>query len=209
MALASKLKTAFRSMEVAAIDRWLNIDTTSMYETLHDRSGWLNDSNWYESCDYILLRRYLDEMELSPADTVYDIGCGMGRVLCLLARRELKKVVGIEFSPEIAETARINLRHLRGKVSPAEVITGDASKVDYADGTLFILVNPFGEETMKLVLERIRQDVEATPRPVRFAYLNPRHDDVLQASGWLTLVRKTGVPGYWTKMSYWRSRSTG
>jgi precorrin-6B methylase 2 len=89
-------------------------------------------------------------VRIADHDVVMDIGCGMGRVLCVFARRRLKKCIGIEFSGELAGIAERNARALRGRRAPIEIRIGDAAEADYTEGTIFWIYNPFGERTCML-----------------------------------------------------------
>jgi len=86
------------------MDAYLGIDTTSQLETRAPtvfRPG--TDQKHYESLDYVYLNGILNRLGLMPHDVFYDIGCGAGRVLCLAARRRVRRVVGIECVPELAD----------------------------------------------------------------------------------------------------------
>jgi hypothetical protein len=52
------------------------------------------------------------------------------------------------------------------------------------------LFNPFGPDTLTEVLRRLECGLRIWPRPVRIAYVNPTHDDVLAESGWLARYDK-------------------
>ena len=62
------------------------------------------------SCTRIeaLRMRVLHELDLQPGDTVFDVACGTGPMLPLLARAvgAAGQVVGVELSPEMAALAR-------------------------------------------------------------------------------------------------------
>jgi hypothetical protein len=48
-----------------------------------------DDGSGYESPDYANLRKIIAFVDPKPHDVVFDLGSGMGRVLCLFARRKL------------------------------------------------------------------------------------------------------------------------
>ena len=66
-----------------------------------------------------------------PADTVIDIGCGMGRALCLFARRNVRKCIGIEYDPGFAERARekLGLTVLRALFQFSKRTAGEAAEL--------------------------------------------------------------------------------
>lgn len=180
---------AGRRVRERAIERWLGIDTVSPPGKRFDLGTHFADPVPYEPVDYVLLRRYTRPIRLRPDDVVVDIGCGMGRMLCLFARRRVRKVIGIEFSRELAEIARQNAATVRGRRAEIEVRQGDACEADYSDATVIWMFNPFGPATMRTVMERLGRSLEAKPRTIQIAYVNPLHEDILAATGWL---RRTG-----------------
>lgn len=197
-------KSIVRRVIDGCIERALRIDCRA--STLPELKGHYNDAWEYEPCDYPFLIRCLNLLELRADDVVFELGCGMGRALCLLARRRIARCTGIELSAELAAGAQANLRSLRGARSPAEVKVADAAFADYTDGTVFYMFNPFGDDTMRAVLERIAQTRETNPRPIRMIYLNPFHEHILEESGWLTRVREIRAPWSNTFASYWVSK---
>jgi SAM-dependent methyltransferase len=171
-------------------ERWLRITTVESTPVLNPGTGQPPvpchaDNYAYSTPDYLDLRRILSRAQLTPADVFYDIGCGMGRVVCLAARRRITKAVGIELNPGLAAIARRNGERLRGRRAPIEIRLQDAATADIADGTVYSLFNPFGPDTLREVLARIRHSLMTRPRPIRIIYLNPLHKDVLQRDDWL------------------------
>ena len=132
-----------------------------------------------------------------------DIGCGMGRVVCLFARAKIKKSIGVEISAELAKIARLNAQRLRGRKAVIEIIVADAAEADYSEGTIFFLLNPFGRETLEAVLDRIKPSVEAFPRHIQILYVNPFHEEVLKGCGWLKCVGVDQPLLFKTYASYW------
>jgi SAM-dependent methyltransferase len=143
------------------------------------------DNYAYSTPDYLDLRRILARLDMTQADVFYDIGCGMGRVVCLAARSPLTKVVGIELNPALAEIARRNAASLRGRRSPIEIRTEDAATAGVSNGTLYYLFNPFGPDTLRVVLANIELSLHRAPRAARFVYVNPQHKAVLDTTGWI------------------------
>lgn len=158
---------------------------------------------------YWILQSYLDCRKLGPTEVFYDIGCGHGRVLCMVARHRVAKSIGIELSTEFAEKARANAAALRGRVSPIEVRVGDAAEMDYTDGTTFYFGDPFGADTMRAVLKRIGETVAAKPRAVRCIFILPvaeRSDPVrrvIETSGWLRFVGDRSLSYSPMRVEYW------
>src|SRR5207253_454119 len=99
-----------RQLRENIIERRLNIRTARPLDRCPsvELSTSFGDALEYQVVDYLLLRRYMEPVLVGPDDVLIDIGCGMGRVLCVFARMRLKKCIGIEFSEELARIAKRN-----------------------------------------------------------------------------------------------------
>src|SRR6478735_8230918 len=106
---AVKVKTLVKWLADEAVEWRLGIQTRGSTLATHQAGGAHHDSNWYEPINYITLRRCLQAMELGHDDVVFDIGCGLGRVLCVLARMPIRKCVGIDLDPAFVESAKKNI----------------------------------------------------------------------------------------------------
>lgn len=155
------------------------------------------------------LRTFVDQTLLQPNDVFYDIGCGRGRVLCHVARKNVQRCVGVELSPQFGEEAKINAKRLRGRMAPVEVMIGDAAEMDYSDGTVFFLFNPFGADTLRKVLDNIGQTLIENPRRILVIYVNGAHREVVASTSWLTYVGERKV--FYTKQraEYWSHSPVG
>jgi precorrin-6B methylase 2 len=155
------------------------------------------------------LWKYINVLKPSDEDVVYDVGCGMGRILCAFARRPVRKCVGIEISTEYAERARQNAKRLKGSKAPIEIIIADAAEADYSEGTIYCLFNPFGTKTLEVVLERIHQSVKQCPRRIRIAYFNAAFENVLESCDWLRCYKrqKSRLAMRWGKTSFWTNEN--
>lgn len=198
---------ALRDARSAWIDRSLGIATTLPRRRARMPVGrrTFADSRQYEAIDYGQLEKFLAPLALGPSDVAYDIGCGLGRIVCVLGRRRLGRVVGVELDDELAAGARANAAALAGRRSPIEIIAGDAAGVDYRHGTVFIFFNPFGPATLKATLDRIRDSLRVNPRRVRLGYFNPVHEDVLAKSGWLERTGEARSARFRYHAAYWQS----
>lgn len=132
-------------------------------------------------------RKLLARLALPTDCTFVDIGCGKGRVLMLAAQWGFRRVVGIEFSPELCRIARSNLQIFTSKVglkADVSVVEADAARYPYAaDEQVYYLFNPFNGILLAEVLKGIQRSLEAAPRKVWLIYMTPRYHDVVAASG--------------------------
>lgn len=122
-----------------------------------------------------------------PKDSVFvDFGSGKGRVLLLAAFHGFKRVVGVEFSPQLCALARRNIAAF-SKVaavgSPIDVVEADATRFEIgADLNVFYLYNPFDPPVLSKVLDNLRRSVEATPRQLWLIYNTPKHHELIEQS---------------------------
>ena len=214
--LGKPVYAAYRTWSVLN-DRLLNIETgysasgVGAQMNLPDDRGidtdqaTYRDNVYYEPVNYFNIHRMLRVLAPAGDDVFYDIGCGKGRILCVAARRRLRRVVGIELFEELCADARRNAAALRGKKTPIEVICADAARADYADGTVFAMFNPFGEATMRAVIASIGESMRQRPRDIRIGYYMPKHEQVLAGEPWLEKYASLETMSY--TVAFWRSRS--
>ena len=186
-------------------DKYLHIDTVTVHSEATNKASRFGDAYGYGTPLYLNLCRFLAVVRIGPQDVFCDIGCGYGRALCLVARKRVKRCIGIELSPEFAAKARANARTVRHRIAPVEVRIGDASEADYQEGTVFFMVNPFGPNTLRSVLGRIEQSLAANPRHARFIYVHPKHAEVFDATSWLKPCRTYRVPFGRSIAKYWET----
>jgi hypothetical protein len=132
----------------------------------------------YEALNYRAIRLISDRLALGADDVLCDAGCGMGRIICFFASSPLKACVGVEYDPALADAARRNIARLRGRRSPATVVTGDAACHDYGQVTALFMYNPFGMQTLRAVLGSLSSSLDTNPRRIQIAYANPVHQAV-------------------------------
>lgn len=156
--------------------------------------------------NYSALDRISKRLTLRPSDTLFDLGCGYGRVLCYFSQARIARCVGIEIRPELAEIARRNAERVKGRRCPIEIRAGDAGHQDYSAATILFLYNPFGAEVIREVLDRVQ--VHRNGRPVRIIYIHPTDQRVFRATAWLEQRDAFRVPyrGYDMGVSIWQSR---
>lgn len=91
----------------------------------------------YEPSPPEVVRAMLDLGEVGPADVVYDLGCGDGRVVIEAARRGARGV-GVELDPALARRARANAR-AAGVEDRVQILEGDLFEVDLRAATAVML----------------------------------------------------------------------
>jgi len=151
--------------------------------------------NKSEAMDYIptrgrAFRKLLAALDL-PADSVFvDFGCGKGKLLLLASHLGFKRVVGLEFSPELCEVARRNAAvYRRHAKSAIEIVCTDVTDYEFADDeNVLFFFNPFNRSVMTRVLEKIEASFVRNPREIRLIYNDPAWLDLIERG---TDFRKT------------------
>jgi tRNA G46 methylase TrmB len=150
--MTAKLRRTVRYLWSKPNDLYLNINTSdeSHFRDFDPQKGFPyaklqekarhNDSVIYQGANYRNIRRIVRILQPQRSDVFYDIGCGMGRCLCIFARLPLRNMVGIELDPSLVKAALSNAMRLRGKQTPIEVRCQDAAIADYSsrDDLLFV-----------------------------------------------------------------------
>jgi SAM-dependent methyltransferase len=91
--------------------------------------------------------RMLEMASIKPGETLYDLGCGDGRVLIAAVEKYKANAVGVEIDPKVAARARTWISKA-GVENQARVIQGDLLKVDLtgADVVVIYLARQLNEE---------------------------------------------------------------
>ncbi|MFH1019951.1 MAG: class I SAM-dependent methyltransferase [Pseudomonadota bacterium] len=142
--------------------------------------------SFYQPTMALSFNRLLDTVPLPPESVLVDFGCGKGRVLLLAVLRGIQKAVGIEFSPELCEIARNNVRIVEqatGARLNIAVIEGDVTHYEIEDDqNVFFLFNPFDNVVLEAVVKNIQKSLRRKPRQIAIIYYNPVHSHILDNS---------------------------
>jgi predicted RNA methylase len=175
-----------------SFDAALGIDTTSIREvgTLEIDSPNVRHAVRYQATSVDLVRKILAESGIRYEDCVFiDFGCGKGRVMLLAAEFPFRRILGVEFSPELYEIARRNIAacasQFRG-CRNVDAILADAGRfVPPDDPLVCYFYNPFGETVMRNVVENLEQSRRKVSRPIWIVYVDPMHRNVFEDRGWI------------------------
>jgi len=123
----------------------------------------------------------------AAAYSFVDIGAGKGRALLLASQLPFRRVIGVEFSAELAEIAESNVARWRKVAHPRtelRVFHQDALAFRWPRAPLLVyLYNPFQCDLLERLLERIERwakaGARAGSRGVDLLYVNPICADTL------------------------------
>lgn len=107
----------------------------------------------YVASPFSVVRKMLECADVKPGETVYDLGCGDGRIVIIAAQEFGAMGVGIDLNSRLVKEARGKIEDL-GIVERVKIINGDLFEVD---------LNPADVITMYLTTganEKIRPKLE-------------------------------------------------
>lgn len=184
--IVRRLFSLGRPIESIVGDLWMNVNTRGFER--NDQRGCYQDAFDYDTATHIAIKRVIRLVQPTEYDIVFDLGCGKGRVLCHFARQHVHKVVGVEISEQICETARTNICKLHNRRSPVEIIRADAATADISDGTIYYMYNPFGAETLRAFLNNIQRSYKHEIEALRIIYMNAQFAHVFDEFPWLEIA---------------------
>tara|TARA_B100002052_G_scaffold268730_1_gene267574 strand:- start:2017 stop:2700 length:684 start_codon:yes stop_codon:yes gene_type:complete len=120
---------------------------------------------------------------------ILDIGSGEGIPLCYFAQRGFKKVMGIEFSNDLVETSRHNLKLIHDRYNDFQwnIIEGDAYDYQIPDEVNVIwMFNPFTGSLLEKVLMNIHN--AGQKRKIYILFANPPKENLTKK--YLSLIKK-------------------
>jgi SAM-dependent methyltransferase len=159
---------------------------------------------------WFALRRALPPRSVGPDDVFIDLGSGMGRVAFQAALRyPFKRVIGVELSRRLHETAVENIARNRDRLRCRDVqlVCSDVLHYDIPDDvTVVFFNNPFTGEIFVAAIDRLLASIDRTPRQVRVVYFNPIEHERIMRTGRAQLVKRVG--GLRPDREWARSNST-
>ena len=165
-------------------DREYGVDTDGRF------GGWtyLSDldipsSNWIDGNDYAAIeparfKRALAGFDIAFEDyTFIDCGSGKGRALLLASEYPFKRIMGLEFSPELHQAAQENIRRYQSSTQKCRDI--QSLNVDFADfvlppeASVLFFFHPCRTRVLSAVVDEIGRSLLSHPRPLYIAYVAP------------------------------------
>ncbi|MGQ0671754.1 MAG: methyltransferase domain-containing protein [Hyphomicrobium sp.] len=143
------------------------------------------DPSMIKSTSYLILKALLRKLRPTASDRLVDIGCGSGRVPIYFATSPIGHSMGLDFHQRAIDAAKANLATARIDRSKVSFVQQDATTADYDGFTLIFMANPFGDTTMKRVLEKLYESRSRCPRRMQVCYYNPVCGALFAATPWL------------------------
>lgn len=142
--------------------------------------GWIGwnftlDALW-QPTDRRTISQILKMLDVSPGDTVYDLGCGDGRWLSQAVKERDVRAVGVEIDP-----VRVIISWMRlvfsGSITQAKVIWGNMYGVDLSDADAVILF--LSEEANAKLSSKLGEELSPGTRIASFYHELPNWTPVL------------------------------
>jgi len=147
------------------------------------------DSIDYVPVGYRALYAMLRKLPVDHAESVFlDFGAGKGRAVVIAATFPFKRVVGVELSERLAETARANVARMRRRRAlDVEIHQADATRFRVPDDVNVIhFFNPFIGLDLRSVVGEIRASYERSPRAIHIIFFNDdRFETIVAGETWL------------------------
>ncbi len=127
--------------------------------------------------------------------TFIDLGSGKGRSLLMAATHPFRRILGVEFMPDLHRAAERNISQqpaVRQHVRQMESFCMDARDFSFPlEPSVLYLFNPFPEPVLATVLTNARRSLADNPRPFFVAYRDPEHEHLLENCAWLEKLSGT------------------
>ncbi len=113
----------------------------------------------YQAVSYDDMEELLALLSPNAEDVFLDLGCGMGRAVCMAAMYPMRAVIGVEISAELCRLAQENVTKMAARFKCRDVRIVQSAAEQYAippEVSIVYLFNPFSGETLRRVLDNIR-----------------------------------------------------
>lgn len=156
-----------------------------------------DDGERYQGSDTVRFRELINALPVDLTEyTFVDFGSGKGRALLLASEFPFKRIIGVEFSPELNDCAQQNLRRFPVELQRCrniELVSADV--VDYElplDPCVLYFYNPFGELVLRRVLDNVRASVERCLRPMFLVFVGAFPRQLVMEEATLVPVQHVG-----------------
>ena len=130
--------------------------------------------------------------------TFIDFGCGKGRAMIVATEFPFREVVGVDLSPALAATARVNAAKVAKQFPDRPRVTiAEANVIDFPlpSGKLAIFAyHPFGADVLARIVRNLEAALAADTPHVFFVYDFPVHSEILDASPAFTRYYAQEIP---------------
>jgi len=145
-------------------------------------------TNWIYAYNYGAIAVEAFRQSVSDLDidftrfTFIDFGSGKGRALLLASQLPFKKIVGIEFSPELCAIARKNLHKFpksAQRCESIETLSMDFTEYSFPPEPSVLFFNrPSWAKPLARVVENLRESLRLSARDVYIVFVAPVYEEI-------------------------------
>jgi cyclopropane fatty-acyl-phospholipid synthase-like methyltransferase len=130
-----------------------------------------------------VVERMLEMADLKPYETVYDLGCGDGRILITAAREFHAKAVGVELSTKLVRQAQDQVNKM-GLANRITIVEGDLMKADLrpADVVTVYLLTSANDELKPAFEKSLRKGARVVSHDFQIRGWKPDRVDTVEAT---------------------------
>jgi hypothetical protein len=165
--------------------------------------GWMariHSDNWIHGIGYAPVplpsgTAILAGLGINYEDYVFvDYGAGKGRMLFLGSEFPFRRIIGVEYSPDLFGILQRNLSNYRNAAQRCfqlQSVLQDAVEFELPLEPLVLFFHhPFEEAVFRQVLAKIEQSLEAVPRDIRVIYYDSICGHVFESSSYFQILQQ-------------------
>jgi hypothetical protein len=145
--------------------------------------------------DFQVLMRAFTAVADPREYTFVDLGCGLGKAMALASEFPFRRIVGVDFAPDLHAACLANLATLRAPSQQCfDLSAVRCDALDFALPTsplALFLYNPFDEEVMAPLVRNVAASYESDRRPIVVLYDTPQHAGPWEQAGSFRQVLRT------------------
>lgn len=128
----------------------------------------------YYPTPHSVVEKMLELASVKPADKVFDLGSGDGRIVVMAAEKFGATAVGVEFDESLVTQSRMTIKR-KGLDQKASIIHGDMTVQDYSSASVVtVYLLPTSNEKMLPILQKqLRPGTRLVCHDFEFSKLTP------------------------------------
>jgi len=173
------------------------LDTNRVFEVAESKASLKNEpyAVRYEPTKLGFLDRVLPQLSIEYERFVFvDLGSGKGRALMEATTYPFKRIIGVEFVPELHQSAQLAVRRYQNKTGRGhniDLLCLDACHFEIpTQDVILYFYNPFTEKVMAQVLANLEASLRSQWRHAVIVYLNSVCAHLMDRLHFLRLVEQ-------------------
>ena len=187
-----RIRDSSLARETARFDR-RHATVTCRARVLSGGAENLRQGTGYHPAAAAAFNEMLDRLPIRYEDYAFvDLGSGVGKTLLMASDLPFRRIVGVELGAGLAAVARDNVvayQSAEQRCHDIAAVHADALDYPLPEGpNVLFLFNPFGEELIGRVVDRICRSQQRWPRPLYVIYYHPQHAAHFDRAAGLELI---------------------